>query len=349
MPPPRRAARATRARSSPARRSGATTSIVSRSVIAIGAYPVEVQEVGAGRDEDARRGPPPRTALPALARSGAAKSSALNGFAAIGFESSPGSAQDRLAACASSSTPFRRSRPSKAVAVDHQRPELESGDGNRFAAFAALPEEPSDAGVVDPAGRARAVPLLRGARPALRRARHCGCRHRLLRPHGRVSASATDDFEYPAHRAQTTPEGVQADVRAGVELVARPGDRRDLHGRLLLRRPALMARCSGGHGLQGAVGFYGMPGRRLGRARSTARRRWRRRSSPSRAAPTRTSRPSTTPAFDDALTDSRRRARGRHRTLGAPHSFFDRKQAEPRGRAPRTRWNRTLAFIERRR
>ena len=40
--------------------------------------------------------------------------------------------------------------PLEGGAVDHRDLELESADGNRFAAFAALPEEPSDVGVVDP-------------------------------------------------------------------------------------------------------------------------------------------------------------------------------------------------------
>ena len=55
-----------------------------------------------------------------------------------------------------------------------------------------------------------------------------------------------DDFPYLEHVAQTTQAGIQADVRAAVDAAARRGRRGDLHGRLLLRRPQLVARGGGG-------------------------------------------------------------------------------------------------------
>ena len=52
-----------------------------------------------------------------------------------------------------------------------------------------------------------------------------------------------DDFAYMEHVAQTTPEGIQADVAAARRLPPRARRaQRGLHGRLLLRRPQLVAR-----------------------------------------------------------------------------------------------------------
>ena len=70
------------------------------------------------------------------------------------------------------------------AAVSHEELVLDSADGNRFAAFAALPDESGDNGHRRPPRRPRPLPLLRGARTSLRRARLPGDRLRLLRPHG---------------------------------------------------------------------------------------------------------------------------------------------------------------------
>src|SRR4029453_15942056 len=75
--------------------------------------------------------------------------------------------------------------PIEGGAVDHSDLELESEDGNRFAAFAALHDEPSDTGV-------EILPDVRGLYRfyeelalRFRRARARGDRIRLLRAHGR--------------------------------------------------------------------------------------------------------------------------------------------------------------------
>ena len=75
-----------------------------------------------------------------------------------------------------------------------------------------------------------------------------------------------DDFPYTEHVAQTTQEGIQADVARRRRRGSASGRRRGgLHGRLLLRRPNSWLAAAGGHGLAGAVGFYGGPGERNGR------------------------------------------------------------------------------------
>src|SRR3954465_8476980 len=106
--------------------------------------------------------------------------------------------------------------PIEGGAVDHRDVELESTDGNRFAAFAALPEEPAEVGVV-------ILPDVRGLyrfyeELALRFAERgfAACAFDFL---GRTAGAekGDDEFEYMEHVEQTTPEGVQADVRAAVE------------------------------------------------------------------------------------------------------------------------------------
>src|SRR6266536_6362463 len=101
-------------------------------------------------------------------------------------------------------------------AVEHRDLVLESFDGTRFAAFAALPEEPSGKGVV-------VLPDVRGLyrfyeELALRFAER-GIAAVAIDYFGRTAgvAKRDEDFEYRPHVEQTTPEGVQADTRAAVE------------------------------------------------------------------------------------------------------------------------------------
>src|SRR4029078_4331481 len=103
--------------------------------------------------------------------------------------------------------------PIEGGAVDHRDFELESADGNRFAAFAALPEEPSDVGVV-------ILPDVRGLyrfyeELALRFAER-GIAAIAFDYFGRSTGigARDDDFPFRDHVAQTTPEGIQADVGA---------------------------------------------------------------------------------------------------------------------------------------
>ena len=134
---------------------------------------------------------------------------------------------------------------------------LEAADGNRFAAFAARPEEPSGKGVV-------ILPDVRGLyrfyeELALRFAER-GISAVAIDYFGRTAGveKRGDDFDYMTHVDQTTPEGVKADVRAAVEHLRPPvkavftvgfcfGGRYSWHS------------AADGHGLAGAVGFYGAP------------------------------------------------------------------------------------------
>ena len=95
------------------------------------------------------------------------------------------------------------------AAVSHRELELEAADGNRFAAFAAEPDEPTGGCVV-------ILPDVRGLyrfyeELALRFAER-GHWAIAIDYFGRTAGVGTrdEDFEYREHVAQTTPEGVQA-------------------------------------------------------------------------------------------------------------------------------------------
>src|SRR6059036_2750841 len=103
--------------------------------------------------------------------------------------------------------------PLEGGAVDHRHLELKSEDGNRFAAFAALPEDPTDVGVA-------ILPDVRGLyrfyeELALRFAER-GIAAIAFDYFGRTAGVGKrgDDFPYMDHVAQTTPDGIQADVAA---------------------------------------------------------------------------------------------------------------------------------------
>src|SRR6266508_4178237 len=109
-------------------------------------------------------------------------------------------------------------------AVEHRELTLETADGNRFAAFAALPDEASGRGVV-------ILPDVRGLYRfyedlALRFAER-GIAAVAIDYFGRTAGLGKrgDDFEYMPHVDQTTSDGVQADVRAAVEHLRAHGAR----------------------------------------------------------------------------------------------------------------------------
>ena len=222
-------------------------------------------------------------------------------------------------------------------ALTHEDVVLEANDGNHFAAFAALPDESSDTGVV-------ILPDVRGLyrfyeELALRFAER-GYAAIAIDYFGRTAGTEKrgDEFEYRPHVEQTTPEGVQADTRAAVEWLLERGSHEGLHGRLLLRRPQLMA------------GNRSRPRpRRSGRllrppARSDQAAQMKGPILALQAGADQNITAEDNAAFDKALTE----AGVEHELVtyeGAPHSFFDRKQ-EDFAEASTDAWNKTLEFIE---
>jgi carboxymethylenebutenolidase len=234
--------------------------------------------------------------------------------------------------------------PISGAAVSHQDLVLEAADGNRFAAFAAVPDEPSPSGVV-------VLPDVRGLyrfyeELALRFAEH-GFPTVAFDYFGRTAGVAKrgDDFEYGPHVEETTDEGVQTDTRAAVEWLRARGARSVFTvGFCFGGRKSWLAAASG-HGLAGAVGFYGRPGPAQDGSPGPAQR------AGELTAPILALMGGNDPgipvadaeAFDAALAQ----AGIEHEVVvypGAPHSFFDRKQEEF-AEASADAWARVLDFL----
>jgi carboxymethylenebutenolidase len=233
------------------------------------------------------------------------------------------------------------------AAVSHDDLTLEAADGNRFAAFVATPETPARVGVV-------ILPDVRGLyrfyeELALRFAER-GYPAVAFDYFGRTAGAEKrgDDFEYMPHVEQTTPEGVQADVGACVEHLRAAGcDTVFTIGFCFGGRNSWLAAASG-HGLAGAIGFYGRPGE--GRPSGTP--------GPLQRVSEMTAPILALQGGDDPsipVEDSREFERAleaagvEHEVViyeGAPHSFFDRKYEEFAADSEDA-WTRVLAFIER--
>jgi carboxymethylenebutenolidase len=230
------------------------------------------------------------------------------------------------------------------AAVAHEDLELEAADGNWFAAFAAWPEEPGGSCVV-------ILPDVRGLyrfyeELALRFAER-GFPALAIDYFGRTAgvAKRDEDFSYMEHVAETTPAGVQADVRAAVEHLRSRGCESVFTVGFCFGGRHSWLSAAGGHGLSGAIGFYGRPGLGADGAAGPAQR------AGEMEAPILglmggadgaiTS--EDVEAFDAALTA----AVVEHELVtypGAPHSFFDRLQDE-HADASEDAWRRVLEFI----
>jgi carboxymethylenebutenolidase len=229
------------------------------------------------------------------------------------------------------------------AAVAHDDLVLTAKDGNRFAAFAGEPDEVSSVGIV-------VLPDVRGLyrfyEELVLRFAERGYRAIAFDYFGRTAGVAKrgDDFEYMPHTQQTTPETVQADVAACIAYLRERGSTSIFTvGFCFGGRNSWLAAASG-HGLKGAVGFYGYPTERNG-VRGPAERASEI-EAPILALQAGADQNITSDlneAFDRALTD----AGVEHELVeydGAPHSFFDRKHEEF-AEASDDAWRRVLDFI----
>jgi carboxymethylenebutenolidase len=235
------------------------------------------------------------------------------------------------------------------AAVSHSDLELEAADGNRFAAFEATPDEPNGIGVV-------VLPDVRGLyrfyeELALRFAER-GYLAIAIDYFGRTAGVGkrgeefADRDVYMEHTRQTTREGIQADVRAAVEHL-RPRTRAIFTvGFCFGGRNSWLAAASG-HGLAGAVGFYGMPGD-TGDGLPGPTDLAGEMQAPILALQAGADQNITAElneAFDRALAE----AGVEHEVVtfpGAPHSFFDRRYEEFEGDSE-VAWQRVLDFLGR--
>ena len=225
----------------------------------------------------------------------------------------------------------------RGAAVSHSDLELEASDGNRFAAFVATPDEPSEVGIV-------ILPDVRGLyrfyeELALRFAER-GFTTVAFDYFGRTAGTEKrgDDFEYLPYVQQTTPENVRDDVAACIAYLKGRG----------ARAVFTVGFCFGGRhswlaaadqdGLAGAVGFYGRPADATARAAEIK--------APILALQAGDD-ANITAEDNAAFADALQSAGVEHEVVtydGAPHSFFDRKQ-EQFQTASDDAWAKTLAFI----
>jgi carboxymethylenebutenolidase len=237
--------------------------------------------------------------------------------------------------------------PISGAAVSHDDLVLEAADGNRFAAFAATPDALGTTGVV-------ILPDVRGLyrfyeELALRFAER-GHAAVAFDYFGRTAGAEkrTDDWEFMPHVEQTTHAGLQADIGATVAHVRGLGcDAVFTVGFCYGGRNSWLAAASG-HGLAGAIGFYGRP--KDGRPSDSP--------SPIAVAGQIEAPILALMGGDDAgipvedaeaLDAALNEAGVEHDVViypGAPHSFFDRKQEEFAD-ASEDAWKRTLDFIAR--
>ena len=153
--------------------------------------------------------------------------------------------------------------PVGGAASDQGEIHLTSADGNRFMAYFAHAADPSGAGRV-------VMPDVRGVhafyKELAQRFAEAGSDAVAIDYFGRTAGDGPRDegFAFRPHVEKTTPEGISADVRAAVEyLRSKEGGG--------VRSVFTVGFCFGGghswrqaaegHGLSGAIGFYGDPAR----------------------------------------------------------------------------------------
>src|SRR3954471_7448968 len=246
------------------------------------------------------------------------------------------------------------------AAVSHDDLVLESEDGNRFAAFRAVPEAGS---VTGQAGDARlgdrgaegaaggeistGVVILPDVRGLYRFYEELALRF-AERGHAAIAFDyfgrtagidkRPDDWDYMPLVQQLTHEQVQADVGACVRDLRELGCDAIFTVGFCFGGSGSWAAAAWGHGLAGAVGFYGRPGRMIDLVPKLDAPILALQGGADQGIPHEDN-----VAFEQALRDA-----GKAYELiefeGAPHSFFDRKQEEFQA-ASDAAWRRTLDFI----
>jgi carboxymethylenebutenolidase len=224
------------------------------------------------------------------------------------------------------------------AAVSHEDVVGESEDGNRFAAFRAMPDEEASTGLV-------ILPDVRGLyrfyeELALRFAER-GYAAIAFDYFGRTAGveKREDDWDYMPLVQQLTQQQVQTDVAACVQDLRAFGVSAIFTVGFCFGGSGSWAAAASGHGLAGAVGFYGRPSRMIELV-------------PQLEAPILALQGGADQAiphednleFERVLTEA-----GKEYVLiefeGAPHSFFDRKQEDFQAASDEA-WQRTLDFIE---
>ena len=225
------------------------------------------------------------------------------------------------------------------AAVSHDDLTLMAADGNEFAAFRAMPDGPATTGVI-------VLPDVRGLyhfyeELALRFAER-GYVALAMDYFGRTLGvgKRENDWDFRPHVDATTQEGIQADVRACAEDLRALGCTSIFTIGFCFGGSNSWSAAASGHGLKGAIGYYGRPARFLGNAARVD-------------APLLILQGGADQAIsheDNLELEQALQEHDKQYELieydGAPHSFFDRKQAEFK-EASDDSWRRVLEFITR--
>jgi carboxymethylenebutenolidase len=215
------------------------------------------------------------------------------------------------------------------AALSHDELVLEARDGNRFAAFAALPDDAASTGVV-------ILPDVRGL--------YRFYEELALRFAERGYAAIA--FDYFGRTAGVGKR--EADVAAAVEwLRMRAGVASVFTVGFCMGGRQSWLSATGGHGLAGAVGFYGRPGQGQDGTPGPAQR------AGEMACPILALQAgddqNITAEDNEAFEQALEAAGVEHELItydGAPHSFFDRRQ-EDFAAASDDAWARVVAFLDR--
>jgi carboxymethylenebutenolidase len=223
------------------------------------------------------------------------------------------------------------------AAVSHDDLVLESEGGNRFAAFRAVPDGDVSTGVV-------ILPDVRGLyrfyeELALRFAER-GHAAVAFDYFGRTAGidKRPDDWDYMPLVQQLTQEQVQADVGACVRDLRALGCDPIFTVGFCYGGSGSWAAAASGHGLAGAVGFYGRPSRMIELVPQIDAPILALQGGADQGIPHEHN-----VEFEQALSDASKE----YELIefeGAPHGFFDRKQEEFQA-ASDDAWQRTLDFI----
>jgi carboxymethylenebutenolidase len=223
---------------------------------------------------------------------------------------------------------------------------LEAVDGNRLAGYESLPEDDGGAAVV-------VLPDVRGLyrfyEDLADRLAGVGHHAVAIDYFGRTAGvgERDDEFPYMDHVAETTAAGVVADVAAAVShLRAVDPDRPVFTVGFCFGGSYSWWQSAAGHGLAGAIGFYGHAARERGPGEGSVIDRV-----PAMTAPILAlmggDDPGIPPEVNEAFERALREAGIEHDIVtyaGAPHSFFDRKQVEFAAESADA-WRRVLEFI----
>ena len=236
-------------------------------------------------------------------------------------------------------------KPISGASFNTDRITLTAGDGNQFMAYEARAGAPASPGIV-------VMPDVRGLFPfyeeLAERFAERGFDAVAIDYFGRTAGIGPrdPDFEYMPHVDKTTLEGINADVSAGVSYLRQgESDRALFTIGFCFGGSGSWLQAAAGHGLSGAIGFYGRPtSSRPGfQAPADIADRFECPVLGLMGGADESIPPEAIAAFDDALTAAGV-AHELHSYPGAPHSFFDRS-AEKFSAESADAWDRVLAFI----